>query len=101
MKHLQPNKRQTILITNGSVKVDSIFQLKPKSINFLIIPNTDVTDMEFLVLRILFIVLYRYEIDVERFPTIFRIEKNLQMLEPFVKTHPSRQSDCPPGFTGY
>ena len=44
--------------------------------------------------------IFRFDVDVERFPTIFRIEKNLEVLEPFVKAHPNRQADCPPELAG-
>ncbi|EFX72308.1 hypothetical protein DAPPUDRAFT_15523, partial [Daphnia pulex] len=38
----------------------------------------------------------RFDVDVAQFPNIARVEKNLEVLEPFVKAHPSRQPDCPP-----
>merc|ERR1712071_81121 len=38
----------------------------------------------------------RFQVDLEAFPTILPIEKNLEVLEPFQKSHPSRQPDTPP-----
>ena len=38
----------------------------------------------------------RFQVDLEAFPTILAIEKNLEVLEPFQKSHPSRQPDTPP-----
>jgi len=38
----------------------------------------------------------RFKVDLEAFPTILRVEKNLEALEPFQKSHPSRQPDTPP-----
>ena len=38
----------------------------------------------------------RFEVDVEQFPNMARVEKNLEILDPFIKAHPNRQPDCPP-----
>ncbi|KAK4009914.1 probable maleylacetoacetate isomerase 2 [Daphnia magna] len=38
----------------------------------------------------------RFEVNVEQFPNVVRVEKNLEILEPFIKAHPNRQPDCPP-----
>lgn len=48
------------------------------------------------VLQILVLFSLRFEVDVEQFPNLARIEKNLESLDPFKKAHPSRQPDCPP-----
>nr|CAH0108019.1 unnamed protein product [Daphnia galeata] len=37
----------------------------------------------------------RFDVDVEQFPNIVRVEKNLEVLDPFVKAHPNRQPDFP------
>jgi hypothetical protein len=34
-------------------------------------------------------------VDVQQFPNIVRVEKNLEVLDPFVKAHPNRQPDFP------
>ena len=38
----------------------------------------------------------RFEVDLDAFPIMVRVEKNLEKLEPFVKAHALRQPDCPP-----
>lgn len=43
----------------------------------------------------------RFEIDVEQFPNLARIEKNLESLEPFKKAHANRQPDYPPELTAW
>ena len=40
-------------------------------------------------------IVYRFEVSVEQFPNVARIEKNLEILDPFIKAHPSRQLDYP------
>lgn len=37
----------------------------------------------------------RFSVDMSKFPTISRIAENLEVLEPFKESHPTRQPDCP------
>jgi len=37
----------------------------------------------------------RFKVDMSRFPIISRINEELSQLEPFIKSHPSNQPDCP------
>jgi hypothetical protein len=38
----------------------------------------------------------RFNVDLSKYPTLLRIEKELEGLDAFVKAHPSAQPDCPP-----
>ncbi|KAH8341828.1 hypothetical protein KR059_001730, partial [Drosophila kikkawai] len=40
----------------------------------------------------------RYKADLSPYPTIVRLDQELQELEVFKSTHPSKQPDCPPEF---
>ncbi|KAH8293821.1 hypothetical protein KR054_005078 [Drosophila jambulina] len=40
----------------------------------------------------------RYKADLSPYPTIVRLDEELQELEAFKSTHPSKQPDCPPEF---
>ena len=40
--------------------------------------------------------LNRFDVDLEMFPNIIKVEKNLENLEPFLKAHARNQPDFPP-----
>ncbi|XP_017074616.2 probable maleylacetoacetate isomerase 1 [Drosophila eugracilis] len=40
----------------------------------------------------------RYKADLSPYPTIVRLDEELQKLDVFITTHPNRQPDCPPKF---
>ncbi|KAH8251842.1 hypothetical protein KR038_009364, partial [Drosophila bunnanda] len=44
------------------------------------------------------IIYFRYKVDLSPYPTIVRLDKELQKMEAFKSTHPFKQPDCPPEF---
>ena len=47
------------------------------------------------IMLIIYFLIIRFEVDLEQFPTITKIEKSLELLEPFQKAHPNQQPDTP------
>jgi maleylacetoacetate isomerase len=37
----------------------------------------------------------RFEVDIEKYPNIYRIDAALSKLDAFKKAHPDNQPDCP------